>query len=222
MVDAWASMEQSTLNWIRHHQKELRAEVYSGLRDAALGDRDENVNLAEHSQRIILPLSFGGGECHMSQLFHDSICHHFHKPDLFLTMTANPNWPEIQDQLLQEVPPPAGARYQQRKQKASDRPDIEACVFEMKKNQLLKEINEGLFGRVPAMVHNSKREVFPTCIFLSSLIRRTKYVILPVTPSNILRYNQAYKVPVRSSIAIKEFSCVMKSLSYESEPMFKG
>ena len=155
VVDAWASVEQNTLNWIKHHQKELRAEVYSGLRDAALGDRDENVNLAEHGRRIILPSSFGGGERHMSQLFHDSmaICRHFRKPDLFLTMTANPNWPEIQEQLLSEVPPPPGARHRQRKQKASDRPDIVARVFEMKKNQLLKEIKEGLFGRVPAMVH---------------------------------------------------------------------
>ena len=155
VVDAWASMEQSTLNWVKHHQKELRADVYSGLRDAALGDRDENLNLAEHGQRIILPSSFSGGEHHMSQLFHDSmaICHQFPKPDLFITMTANPNWPEIQDQLLWEVPPPAGARHQQRKQKASDRPDIVARVFEMKKNQVLKEIKDGLFGRVSGMVH---------------------------------------------------------------------
>ena len=48
VVDAWASVEQSNLNWVRHHQKELRADVYSGLRDAALGDRDNNINLAEH------------------------------------------------------------------------------------------------------------------------------------------------------------------------------
>ena len=54
VVDAWASVEQNTLNWIKHHQKELRADVYSGLRDAALGDRDNNLNLAEHGQRIIL------------------------------------------------------------------------------------------------------------------------------------------------------------------------
>jgi hypothetical protein len=68
-------------------------------------------------------------------------------------MTANPNWPEIQEQLLWEVPPGAGANHQRRKQKASDRPDIVARVFEMKKNELLKEIKDGLFGRVPAMVH---------------------------------------------------------------------
>jgi hypothetical protein len=31
VIDAWASVEQSTLNWIRHHQRELRADVYQGL-----------------------------------------------------------------------------------------------------------------------------------------------------------------------------------------------
>ena len=37
-----------------------------------------------------------------------------------------------------------------------------------------------------------------------------------VTPSNILRYNQVYKVPVQSSNATKEFSRVIESLSYEA------
>ena len=126
--------------------------MYSGLRDAALGD---NINLAEHGTQIILPSSFIGSECHMNQLFQDSmaICHAFNKPDIFLTMTANPNWPEIQDQLLSEVPPPHGANYRRRKQKASDHPDIVARVFEQKKNALLKEIHDGLFGTVVAMVH---------------------------------------------------------------------
>ena len=49
VVDAWASIEQSKLNWV----KELRADVYQGLRDAAMGDCNENINLAEHGQRII-------------------------------------------------------------------------------------------------------------------------------------------------------------------------
>src|SRR5271170_4497433 len=92
VVDAWASVEQSNLNWVRHHQKELHAEVYSGIRDAALGDRDENMNLAEHGHRVILPSSFIGSERHMNQLFQDSmaICRTYRKPDIFLTMTANP------------------------------------------------------------------------------------------------------------------------------------
>ena len=91
----------------------------------------------------------------MNQLFQDSmaICRTYRKPDIFLTMTANPNWPEIQDQLLWEVPPGAGANHRRRKQKPSDRPDIVARVFEQKKNALLKEIKEGLFGKVDATVH---------------------------------------------------------------------
>ncbi|KAF8801157.1 hypothetical protein BYT27DRAFT_7047348, partial [Phlegmacium glaucopus] len=155
VVDAWAAVEQSTLNWIKHHQKDLRAEVYSGLRDAVLGDRDNNINLAEHGRRIILPSSFIGSEHHMMQLFQDSmaICRAFRKPDIFLTMTANPNWPEIQDQLLEEVPPPAGANRWRRKQKASDHPDIVACVFEEKKKALVKDIDDGAFGKVLAMVY---------------------------------------------------------------------
>ena len=158
VVDAWALVEQNTLNWVRHHQKELRADVYSGLRDAVLGDRENNLNLAEHGQRIILPSSFSGGECHMTQLFQDAmaISRAFSKPDIFVTMTANPNWPEIQSQLLWEVPPGAGANHQRRQQHASDRPDIVARVFELKKDAYLKDIQNGLFGRVVRIVYTTE------------------------------------------------------------------
>ena len=102
IVDAWASTEQSNLNWVRTHQKQLRADVYQGLRDLARGDRAENMDLANHGQRIILPSTHIGSERHMLQLFQDSmaICREFRKPDLFITMTANPNWPEITAALL--------------------------------------------------------------------------------------------------------------------------
>jgi Helitron helicase-like domain at N-terminus len=100
-VDAWASIEQNMLNWVRHHQKELRAYVYQGLRDAAVGDQNENINLAEHGRHVILPSSHTGSEHYMNQLFQDSmaICHFFCKPDIFLTMTANPDLKEIQEAL---------------------------------------------------------------------------------------------------------------------------
>ena len=54
VIDAWASVEQSNLNWVKKHQKELQADIYSGLQDAVLGDADNNLNLAEHGQCIIL------------------------------------------------------------------------------------------------------------------------------------------------------------------------
>ena len=91
----------------------------------------------------------------MTQLFQDAmaIVRTFGKPDIFHTMTCNPNWPEIQEQLLWEVPPAAGANHQRRKQRASDRPDIVAHVFDAKKKGVLKEINDELFGRVEAIFH---------------------------------------------------------------------
>ena len=84
----------------------------------------------------------------MQQLFQDSmaICRFFDMPDIFLTMAADPNRKEIQDNLFTW---PNG-----QKQSASDRPDIVVRVFEEKKKALLKEIKEGhVFGKVAAMVH---------------------------------------------------------------------
>jgi hypothetical protein len=73
----------------------------------------------------------------MYQLFQDSmaICQFCQKPDIFLTMTANPQWPEVQEALLKfqvpvdenEVPPQdrdAPRQTQDRRQDNSDRPDI--------------------------------------------------------------------------------------------------
>ena len=78
----------------------------------------------------------------MTQLFQDAmaICRHFHKPDLFLTMTANPKWPEIIHSLFPG-------------QTATDRPDIVLQVFEQKKKALLKLINNGFFGTTVAHIH---------------------------------------------------------------------
>ena len=96
--------------------------MYSGLRDVAIGDHDENINLADHGTRIILPSSHMGSDRYMGQLFQDSmaICRTFQKPDLFITMTANPNWPEIQDALLQEELPDPNSNARQKKQTAYD------------------------------------------------------------------------------------------------------
>ena len=53
----------------------------------------------------------------------------FHKPDLFITMTANPKWIEIQDQLPTGISP-------------QSHPDIVDCVFHQKKKKLIKLIIE--------------------------------------------------------------------------------
>jgi hypothetical protein len=145
VVDAWASTEQSELNWIRHHQKELRADAYQDLRNAA----NDGADAAGTGQCVILPFTHLGSPRHMYQLFQNSmaICRHCRKPDLFLTMTTNPNWPEITDALLKDATPEG------KRQKASDRPDIVAHVFVQKMQSLLKDVRGGLFGKVAGMVY---------------------------------------------------------------------
>ncbi|KNZ78075.1 hypothetical protein J132_02265 [Termitomyces sp. J132] len=147
-VDAWASTEQTKLNWVQHNQKKIRAEVYQGVVDAAAGDEE----VTPQSHCVILPSSHTGSEQQMQQLFQDSmaICRHFGKPDLFLTMTANPKWSEIEEALLKE--PAVNGK----EQTAADQPDIVARVFELKKNAVVKEIKEGLFGSCVAYVHTIK------------------------------------------------------------------
>ena len=54
-------------------------------------------------------------------------------PTFFITVTANPNWPEI----LRELRPG---------EKASDRPDIVGRIFNLKCNAIIAELKAGLFG----------------------------------------------------------------------------
>jgi hypothetical protein len=65
-------------------------------------------------------------------------------------MTANPNWPEIQEALLEEESLDGGHR---QKQSSYDRPDIVSRVFEQKKNAVIKEIKDGIFGKAVAHIH---------------------------------------------------------------------
>ena len=78
----------------------------------------------------------------MFEIFQDSmaITRFYQHADIFLTMTANPNWPEIREALLPN-------------QKAIDRPDIIARVFELKRRSLMNEIKiRNVFGNNVAHV----------------------------------------------------------------------
>jgi hypothetical protein len=74
----------------------------------------------------------------MQQLYHDTmaiVCSHT-KPDLFITMTCNPRWPEITENLA-------------RCETAQDRPDLVARVFHLKLSALLDDcLTNGVLGRV--------------------------------------------------------------------------
>src|SRR6266436_9307868 len=79
--------------------------------------------------------SFSGGTRHMQQQLQDALainCY-FGGGDLFITMTANPSWPEITDALLEG-------------QTTSDRPDLVVCVFHAKLKSLIKDFRQGIMG----------------------------------------------------------------------------
>ncbi|XP_031101943.1 uncharacterized protein LOC116005845 [Ipomoea triloba] len=141
LVDAYTMVESSRLLYIRNNQKALRCEAYKGLSDALT--RGE-VDTSNQGKRIILPSSFTCGARYMIQNYQDAmaICRHKGYPNLFITFTCNPKWPEIQ-------------RYMKKcNLNAEDRPDIVCRVFQMKLDSLVKEIRTGnLFGVVTAVVY---------------------------------------------------------------------
>ncbi|XP_019160752.1 PREDICTED: uncharacterized protein LOC109157307 [Ipomoea nil] len=141
VVDAYTIVESGRLIYIRTHQKILRCESYSGLTDALT--RGE-VNPAAQGRRIILPSSFIGGARYMIQNYKDAmaICRWIGYPDLFITFTCNPKWPEVQRFL------------KDRRLKAEDRPDIICRLFKMKLDSLIADCRKNkLFGSVAGVIY---------------------------------------------------------------------
>ncbi|CAN6814888.1 unnamed protein product, partial [Brassica oleracea] len=98
VVDVFTVIEEDWLRWARNNQDVLRAELYSNVLDAvSKGDTDAKII----GQRFILPPSFTGGPRYLVEKYHDAmaICREYGNPDLFITMTANPNWREIKEHL---------------------------------------------------------------------------------------------------------------------------
>lgn len=117
-VDMYIKIEGCRLKWIRDHQSEIRADLYQGIVDSIMaGETQANVV----GTRTVLPQTFKGGYRDMKQRHMDAMAlvQKYDKPDIFLTMTCNPNWPEIQDELFPG-------------QTAQDRPDLVARVFRAK------------------------------------------------------------------------------------------
>ena len=111
----------------------------------------ENINseLLDVGTPVILPASFTGSPKYYHRLYLDAMAlpRRFGKPDLFITMTCNPAWAEIEAAL------PARSHW-------THHPDIVARVFLLKLNQLMDEIcSKKLFGKVLAHVHRIEWQV---------------------------------------------------------------
>ncbi|XP_073024213.1 uncharacterized protein [Primulina eburnea] len=96
VVDMYIKIETSRLDFFRTTdiQNRLRNEVYRGLLDSITKGCQTGLDVGK---RIILPTSFIGGPRDMRKRYMDAITlvQRYGKPDIFLTITSNPNWPEI-------------------------------------------------------------------------------------------------------------------------------
>lgn len=143
IVDNYAKLETQRLKYLRLHQNVLRADVYSGAADAVFASGGAPVIGRRLGTRIILLSSFTGGPRYMHQQFQDAmgIVRGLRKPDLFITFTCNPRWPNI-----------VSARPSF--QTPSDKLDIVCCIFHEKLNCLLDDLKKKkIFGTVLGRVY---------------------------------------------------------------------
>lgn len=117
LVDMAAKIISERLIYFRTHQQTIRAEAYSNLIDhASSGGNPDDIGRA-----VRLPSSFFGGPRYMHNKQQDAfaILRRYGKPTFFATLTCNPKWREIKDNVFPG-------------QSAVDRPDIVTRVFSEK------------------------------------------------------------------------------------------
>jgi len=140
VVDQYSKVEGQRLWWVRLNRTTLHVDQYKGMVDAMQQDGVNNTNFG---RMVVLPTSFAGSPRHMNQLCRDSMAlvRKFGKPDLFITMTCNSNWPEILHELRHG-------------EETNNRPDLTSRVFSMKLNALLKDLlQNGVLGIIVADIH---------------------------------------------------------------------
>ncbi|XP_053164950.1 uncharacterized protein LOC128350575 [Hemicordylus capensis] len=141
MVDAYVKTEANRLNFVWQNQPKLRVEKYSGLMDHL--NEAANATGLIPGKTFILPSSFAGSPRNMLQNYQDAmaIVRKYGKPDLFITMTCNPKWEEIVENL-------------EHGQTAAARPDLVARVFHLKLRSLIDDIcKKHIFGPPTAIVY---------------------------------------------------------------------
>lgn len=115
-VDMYIKVEHQRLRYIETHQEILRSESLQGLIDAMGNETARDIG-----SNMILPPSFIGGPRDMHARYQDAmaIVRSLGDPDLFITFTCNPAWPEITSALKPG-------------QHATDRPALTNCIFRIK------------------------------------------------------------------------------------------
>lgn len=135
-IDASMRVEDARLQWVRQNQSHLRADLYENLQAAVA-----NNETAIAGTRVVLPASVTHSPRDLRHRFQPAmtICRNLRRgPDLFITMTCNPQWPEIQ-------------RHLRPWQTARDAPDLTSRVFKLKMDEYINDVQtNGIFGKAAA------------------------------------------------------------------------
>ncbi|XP_052152036.1 uncharacterized protein LOC127770382 [Oryza glaberrima] len=163
-VDTYNKIESSRLDYIWNHQKEIRADLYQSLLDSI--NTGENKGSAI-GKRTVLASSFIGGPRDKLRRYMDAmtLVRKYGKPDIFLTMTCNPNWEEIIHELKFGQTP-------------QDRPDLIVRVFKAKLEEMKKQLFEkGILGIVQAYTYvvEFQKRGLPHAHFLLIMTKKYKY-----------------------------------------------
>ena len=137
---AFWRVEAGRLNYHRLQNANKREATVQELQNHV--NQSTNGHTPDKIGRIsYLPESFVGGPADMYARYLDAMAAviHFGAPSLFVTMTANPRWKEVQQSLAYDQTP-------------SDRPDVVARVFNAKLKALLDDLDT-MLGKVVAKVH---------------------------------------------------------------------
>ncbi|EEC75772.1 hypothetical protein OsI_12678 [Oryza sativa Indica Group] len=141
-VDMYIKIESMRLDWYSkpENQKKIRAELYQGVVDVLSSGETSGSAVGK---RVVLPRSFPGGDRDMQRRFLNAMAlvQRFGRPDYFITMTCNPYWDEITENLEPGQLP-------------QDRPDLVARVFRAKLRDMLDLfVKKKYFGEVQAYAH---------------------------------------------------------------------
>ena len=86
VVDMYSKIELNRLNYFRHNQAAIRADLYQNIKDA------HSNNLGrKFGKRIVLPSTYKGCPRNLNILYQDAmaVIREYGKPDLFVTVTCN-------------------------------------------------------------------------------------------------------------------------------------
>ena len=174
VVDMYVKLESQRLDYLKNRQEEIRTELYQGIIDSFESGMKKG---SEIGKRIILLASFIGSPRDMRKRYMDAmtLVQQFRKPDIFLTITCNPNWYEIKQEL-------------QSYENAQNRPDLVSRIFKAKLEDLKIELlKKQIFGPIAAYVYviEFQKRGLPHAHFLLILKSNSK-IINPETFDKIV------------------------------------